>query len=54
MVGASANADFKSVLCYVVFLVNLNVLIYIYMIISDTSRAKRYLIYIQLGGIFGS
>ena len=33
MVGASANTDFKSVLCFFVFLVNLNVLIYIYIYI---------------------
>ena len=52
MVGASANTDFKSVLCFIVFLVNLTVLLYIYVcmhacmnnyickIISDTPRAK--------------
>ena len=55
---------FKSVLCFVVFLVNLNLLLYIYInIISDTPRAKptrvvacprrRNLIYINLRGIFG-
>ena len=41
MVGASANTYFKSVLCFVVFLENLNVLIYIYIYIY---------IYINIGG----